>query len=181
MNSPTTPGQNSSGMNAARVVAVEAMIGHAMRFAAKAYARGPSSPSASFRSAYSVTTMAPSTSMPTARISENRTTMLTVSPRSDSTRMPVRNDPGMAMPTSPAVRTPKAPTTTIMTSRTALMTLFWRSLSIVRISSERSWLKVTCTDSGQKARSSSTTARTASMVSMMFSPVRLEISSATAG
>ena len=36
MNSPTTPGQNSSGMNAARVVAVEAMIGHAIRLAANA-------------------------------------------------------------------------------------------------------------------------------------------------
>ena len=34
MNSPTTSGQNSSGMNAASVVAVEAMIGQDMRFAA---------------------------------------------------------------------------------------------------------------------------------------------------
>ncbi len=36
MNSPTTPGQNSRGMNAARVVAVEAMMGQAMRLAATA-------------------------------------------------------------------------------------------------------------------------------------------------
>ena len=34
MNSPTMPGQNRSGMNAASVVAVAAMIGHAMRLAA---------------------------------------------------------------------------------------------------------------------------------------------------
>jgi len=34
MNSPTRPGQNSSGMNAASVVAVAAVIGHAMRLAA---------------------------------------------------------------------------------------------------------------------------------------------------
>ena len=34
MNSPTMPGQNSSGMKAASVVAVEAMIGQAMRLAA---------------------------------------------------------------------------------------------------------------------------------------------------
>ncbi len=34
MNSPTIPGQNSSGRNAARVVAVDAMIGHDMRLAA---------------------------------------------------------------------------------------------------------------------------------------------------
>ena len=31
MNSPTTPGQNTSGKNAASVVAVEAMIGAAIR------------------------------------------------------------------------------------------------------------------------------------------------------
>ena len=36
MNSPTTPGQNRSGMKAASVVAVDAVIGHAMRFAARA-------------------------------------------------------------------------------------------------------------------------------------------------
>ena len=36
MNSPMTPGQKSNGMKAASVVAVAAMIGHAMRFAAMA-------------------------------------------------------------------------------------------------------------------------------------------------
>ena len=36
MNSPTMPGQNSSGRKAARVVAVAAMIGQAMRLAARA-------------------------------------------------------------------------------------------------------------------------------------------------
>ncbi len=36
INSPTTPGQNISGMKTARVVAVDAMIGQAMRLAARA-------------------------------------------------------------------------------------------------------------------------------------------------
>ena len=36
MNWPTVPGQNASGTNAASVVQVEAMIGHAMRMAARA-------------------------------------------------------------------------------------------------------------------------------------------------
>ena len=36
MNSPTTPGQNTSGRKAARVVAVEAMIGQDIRLAARA-------------------------------------------------------------------------------------------------------------------------------------------------
>jgi len=34
MNSPIMPGQNSNGINAAKVVAVEAVIGQAMRLAA---------------------------------------------------------------------------------------------------------------------------------------------------
>ena len=34
MNSPTVPVQNSSGKNTLNVVAVEAMIGHDIRFAA---------------------------------------------------------------------------------------------------------------------------------------------------
>ena len=36
MNSPTMPGQNSRGIKTASVVAVEAIIGHAMRCAASA-------------------------------------------------------------------------------------------------------------------------------------------------
>ena len=36
MNWPTMPGQNNNGAKAARVVAVDAVIGHAMRFAAAA-------------------------------------------------------------------------------------------------------------------------------------------------
>jgi hypothetical protein len=38
MNSPDVPGQNASGTKAARVVQVEAIIGHAMRIAAREYA-----------------------------------------------------------------------------------------------------------------------------------------------
>ena len=133
MNSPTTPGQNSKGMNAARVVAVEAVIGQAMRLAAWAYASRLWTPSAIRRSANSVTTMAPSTSIPTARIRLNRTTMFMVRPSVEMTRMPVRNEPGIASPTSPAVRAPSAPMTTIITRITAAITLFWRSVSMLRI------------------------------------------------
>ena len=91
----------------------------------------------------------------------------------------------MATPTKPPVRQPSAATTTIITSSTALITLFLRSPSTVRTSSDLSWEKVAATawrkESGQAARSASTTARTRSMVSMMFSPARFETSSATAG
>ena len=42
--------------------------------------------------------IASSTSMPTARISENRTTMLMVNPQSDRASIPIRNDAGIARP-----------------------------------------------------------------------------------
>ena len=77
--------------------------------------------------------MAPSTSMPTARIRLNSTTIFTGRPSEDRVRMPSRKEPGMAMPTRPAERMPSAPTMTIMTSSTALRTLFRRSVSMVRI------------------------------------------------
>ena len=78
MNSPTMPGQNNSGENAATRVMVAAMTGPAMRCDANSKACAFGMPSLIRRSANSVTMMASSTSMPTARISENSTTMLTV-------------------------------------------------------------------------------------------------------
>ncbi len=51
----------------------------------------------------------------------------------------------MATPTSSnAVRRPSAATTTIITSNTAEMTLFCRSVGMLRICSDRSWVKVAC-------------------------------------
>ncbi len=111
--------------------------------------------------------------------------MLMVRPSAVSTRMPARNDPGMAMPTKAADRTPSAATMTIITRTTENTTLFCRSLSMVRMRSDLSWVKATCTawrsPSGHAARSASTTPRTASTVSIRFSPARLETSRAIAG
>ena len=133
------------------------------------------------RSASSTTTMVPSTSMPTAMMSEKSTTMLIVSPAKPSTRMPVRNEPGMEIPTSPAVRRPSTATTTIITSTMAARTLLCRSRSMSRMSSDRSCRKCTCIPGGHSRRSCSTSARTSAMVSMMLAPMRLETSSANGG
>ena len=92
-------------------------------------------PSAILRSAYSTTTVAPSTSMPTARISENSTTMLTVRPIVPSTAMPQRNETGTARPTSSDERRPSIATMMIMVSATAASTLLPRSFSMFRMSS----------------------------------------------
>ncbi len=66
--------------------------------------------------------------------------MFSVSPKAPITSIPVRNEPGIAMPTKRPERTPSAAITTTMTSRIALSTLFCRSPSTCRMSFERSWL-----------------------------------------
>ena len=78
-------------------------------------------------------------------------------------------------------RSPRAATTMIITRRIALVTLFSRSLSMVRMSSDRSCENRTSTPGGQWTRSASTARRTALVVSMMFSPVRFETSRLSAG
>lgn len=78
MNSPTMPGQNSRGEKAATRVMVAATTGPVIRCEAIAKASRLSMPSDMRRSANSVTMIASSTSIPTARIKEKRTTMLTV-------------------------------------------------------------------------------------------------------
>ena len=107
--------------------------------------------------------------------------MFMVRPSIDNTKMPNRNEDGMARPTRPALLSPSAPTTTTMTRMMALMTLFCSSFSIMRISSALSWLKATSTPGGQLALSWATMRRTSSMVTMTFSPKRFLISSTTAG
>ena len=72
----------------------------------------------------------------------------------------------METPTSPAVRSPSAATTTIITSTMAAMTLLWRSRSMSRISCDRSCEKCTRIPCGHSLRSRSTRARTSATVSM---------------
>ena len=130
MNSPITPGQNASGMNAASVVQVDAMIGHAIRRAALEYASWRSMPSAMRRSANSVTTIAPSTSRPTAMINANSTIMLMLMPKDAMVSIASRKLPGIATPTRMPARTPSIPIIMMKTSRTAEITLFCKSESI---------------------------------------------------
>ena len=104
MNSPTMPGQKSKGEKAATRVAVAAITGPVIRCEASAKASRLSMPSDMRRSAYSVTMIASSTSMPTARIRLKSTTIFTVSPASCSPRMPIRNEAGMARPISSEAR-----------------------------------------------------------------------------
>ena len=81
MNSLIKPGHKASGKNAANVVAVEAMIGHATSptpYLAASYGLYPSSIK---RYTFSTTTMPLSTSIPRANTRENNTIVLKVTPR----------------------------------------------------------------------------------------------------
>ena len=140
MNSPTTPGQNNRGMNTASVVAVDAMMGQAMRLAASPHADFTFWPSERFLSASSDTTMAPSTSMPATSMRLNRTTILRVKPIPQITRIPVRNAPGMVSPTKSAERGPMAAMIRTITSTMAVSTLLSRSLRMSRTSPDWSMM-----------------------------------------
>ena len=181
MNEPTIPGQNSKGENAAIRVSVAAITGPAMRWLAIAKASRLSIPSPIRRSANSVTMMASSTSIPTARISENSTTMFTVSPASDSPRMPIRNEAGIANPISSEARPDSAKRMTMNTRITAVSTEFCKSDSSWRMLIDLSWLKVTTVPGGSRFWLLATSAFTASTVSIRFAPVRFETSMAMAG
>ncbi len=128
MNSPTIPGQNSSGENAATRVIVAAITGPAIRCEARWNASRRSIPSCIRRSANSVTMIASSTSIPTARIRLNSTIRFTVSPAKSRIRIPIRNDDGIAMPMNSEARPVSANRITTKTRITAVSTLFCRSL-----------------------------------------------------
>ena len=124
MNSPANPGQKIRGMKAAKVVAVEDIIGSAIFFEASPYARTTVKPYFSFLSAYSTTTIAPSTRRPTDKIRAKSTTMFIVKPIIDRANKPDKKEPGMDKPTKRPDLTPSAPRIIINTNIIAAITLF---------------------------------------------------------
>ena len=124
INSPANPGQKIKGRKAAKVVAVEDIIGSAIFLDASPYASTTVKPSLSFLSAYSTTTIAPSTSSPTDNIKAKRTTIFIVKPIIDKASKPDKNDPGIDKPTRRPDLTPSAPRMIINTNIIAAITLF---------------------------------------------------------
>ena len=149
INCPTVSGQKSKGKKAARVVAVDAVMGQAMRFEASPNACLRGAPSFILRSAYSVTTMAPSTNIPTANISANNTMLFSVKPKLSMQSKEIRKDPGMAIATSKAERIPRVQSTTIMTNKVEVMTLFCRSANLTLVLMDSSLTKSKIILSGQ--------------------------------
>ncbi len=130
---------------------------------------------------FSTTTIALSTSMPRARISENSTTMFIEKPTSRMMLNDSSMESGMASPTKGAVRTPSTKSSTTRTRIRPEMMLFSRLLTMPRISSDWSEVVLTTVPGGKFRDSSSITARTASAVSMMFSPLRFTTASDMTG
>ncbi len=99
MNFPAIEFQNMNGRKAQSVVRVPFSTGQNMRLPAAAKASSLDRPSAIFRSAYSTTTMPPSTRMPTASTMPNMTIWLRVSCMALSIRKASMKQTGIASPT----------------------------------------------------------------------------------
>ena len=97
------------------VVNVDAIIGKDILVEACLNDSLISRPSAIFLSAYSTTTIAPSTKSPTDKIKAKRTTKLIVKPINAKAKIPVKKDPGIEIPTKKPDLIPKAPKIIIRT------------------------------------------------------------------
>ena len=181
MNSPIRPGQKAIGANAARVVAVAAITGMATSAVASFAASFRSYPCSRKRKMFSTTTIALSTSIPSARMRLKSTTMFIVKPMSCMMLKESSIESGIAMPTNDAFAMPRKKSRTATTRISPEMMLFSRFDTIFRMSCDWSEVIFTTVVGGKLACASWMTRFTASDVSMMFSPVRFTMPSVTTG
>ena len=130
---------------------------------------------------FSTTTIALSTSIPSARMSEKSTTMFIDTPSSLSTPKDRNIDEGIEMATNREVRSPRKKSSTLTIRMSPEMMLFSSELTMEKMSRDMSPVTFTVIAAGKSGRISSMTALTRSDVSMMFSPERLTMSSVTTG
>lgn len=121
MNFPAIEFQNMKGTKAQSVVRVPLATGQNMRLPAEAKASSFGRPSAMRRSAYSTTTMPPSTRMPTASTIPNMTIMFRVTPMPFIIRNASMKQIGIEAPTIRPWRMPRLAMMIIMTSRLAMI------------------------------------------------------------
>ena len=130
---------------------------------------------------FSTITMALSTSIPNARMSEKSTTMFIEIPRSHRTTKDRNMDVGMEIATKIEVRRPSTKSRIPTISTSPEMMLFCRLLTMSPMSADMSEVIDTTVDAGKRGRMASISTCTASAVAMMFSPDRLTTSSVTTG
>ena len=129
INFPIVPGQKPSGKKAANVVAVEAMIGHAISPIPCFAACLLGIPSLIKLYTFSTTTIPLSTSIPSPMTNPNRTMVFRVKPKAERINSDNSIDSGMANPTNNAFRNPKKNIKTKTTRITPKMILFTKSLT----------------------------------------------------
>ena len=121
---------------------------------------------------FSTITMALSTSMPSARISEKSTIMFRVMPSTRSTMKVISIEKGMAAPTKSELVKPRKNSSTATTRIRPLMMLFSSSPTMLRMSVDWSPTIVTATPAGIRSARSTSRRFTSSTISMTFSPLR---------
>ena len=129
MNSPIIPGHNANGTKAAKVVAVEAIIGHATSPIPFFVASKESSPSSINRYTFSTTTIPLSTNIPNANTKEKRTIIFKLTPAEFSNIKDKNIEKGMAIPTNNAFLSPKKKSNTKTTKITPKTIEFSRLLT----------------------------------------------------
>ena len=107
INFPIIPSHKISGKNAARVVAVEAIIGKATSPTPSFAALIRGIPSSINRYTFSTTTIPLSTNIPSAMTNENNTIVLRVTPKELNMIKDRNIDKGIAIPTNNAFLNPK--------------------------------------------------------------------------
>ena len=133
MNSPMMPGQKTRGPKAQIVVSVEAITGAVTWLVPCSAASVRLMPMPRCRKMFSTTTIALSTSMPSARISEKSTTMFSVMPIARSTMKLSSIEKGIAEPTKSEFVQPRKRKSTATTRIRPLRMLFSSSRTMSRM------------------------------------------------
>ena len=134
MNFPIIPSHMIKGKNAARVVAVEAIIGQATSPTPCFAACILGIPSSISLYTFSTTTIPLSTNIPSAITREKRTIVFSVTPKKFRIINDKNIDRGMAIPTNSAFLNPRKKYKTVTTKMTPKIILFSKSATIVLVS-----------------------------------------------
>ncbi len=145
MNSPIIPGQSARGTNAATVVAVDDIIGHATSPTPSVTDTYAEFPSSIYLYMFSTMTIPLSTSIPSARTNENSTITFRVMPMEFNIRKDISIDIGMAIPTNNAFRNPRKNSKTPTTRMIPKMIEFSRLDTISRVTLDWSLVRLTST------------------------------------
>ena len=136
MNSPITPFQKASGINGANVVAVPLNTGKNTSPAAifAAFFIG-TLPLSKIRCVFSITTIASSTTIPSANKNANNTIMFIVKPKAGITRKATNIDKGTLKATKNALVVPMKNIRMINTKMKPIIMVLIKSCKVVRVES----------------------------------------------